>query len=281
MRASGQWLLLSLRRGSSAPSTPPPSSRGRRGGAAAALFPSPTSFPFSTLSSSGSASPPSPSRLPSDDAHPVLDCSVLFAEDDRGRREGLDGARDRLIVDIRRALTRCGYFYASNVCSLPAEYISSVYEYHEKLHGLPLSVKRDFIEPRGTYTGLDLGIENAELPYETGTTSTVRAWDYSRTNFKSKKSKYPPEEVISPSFETFLDDLYERQNRLGEVLMSAFEDMLGLRKDTFGQHFRTGDMGTIRLLYYPGAEQETLEEANRGISAHTVKGKTKTLRTYA
>eukprot|EP00467_Chlorarachnion_reptans_P002383 CAMPEP_0114496644 /NCGR_PEP_ID=MMETSP0109-20121206/5883_1 /TAXON_ID=29199 /ORGANISM="Chlorarachnion reptans, Strain CCCM449" /LENGTH=306 /DNA_ID=CAMNT_0001673937 /DNA_START=416 /DNA_END=1336 /DNA_ORIENTATION=+ len=170
---------------------------------------------------------------------------------------------------MREALTHRGYFYASNVHSLPEKYIASVYSYHEQVHNLPPTVKWGFLEPKGSYTGLDLGVENAELPYEMGTTSTVRAWDYARTQFKTNPTSYPSEEILQPGFTTFMDDLYQRQNQLGDALMVAFAEMLGLEKDVFGRHFRQGDMGTIRLLYYPGAEKQEIEKANRGISAHT------------
>ena len=66
--------------------------------------------------------------------------------------------------------------------------------------------------------------------------------------------------------------------------MVAFAEMLDLPSNTFDKHYTKGDLGTIRLLYYPGLEnlsnrqrtsdweKNTSEEAqtvDSGISAHT------------
>ena len=45
--------------------------------------------------------------------------------------------------------------------------------------------------------------------------------------------------------------------------------MFSLDPETFNRHFTAGDLGTIRLLHYPGGEDKEAETANRGISAHT------------
>lgn len=103
-----------------------------------------------------------------------------------------------------------------------------------------------------------------------GTTSSVRSWDYSRSrSCEGKGNQYPAKDIVSKSFEVFLDDLYERQNALGSALMTAFAEMLDLPSDTFNKHYTAGDLGTIRLLFYPGMENNSQEIVDDGISAHT------------
>lgn len=103
----------------------------------------------------------------------------------------------------------------------------------------------------------------------------MRSWDYSRDREWAHDRKYPPVDVLSPLFTDFLDDLYERQNVLSRCLMVAFAEMWGLPPDTFVAHFDNGgDMGTIRLLYYPpkdgtNLQPDDLKSLHTGIAAHT------------
>lgn len=80
-----------------------------------------------------------------------------------------------------------------------------------------------------------------------------------------------------PPFTDFVDDLYERQNALGAALMGAFAEMFDLPSNTFQQHFLSGDLGTIRLLHYPGQQSSNENSSavadessfDHGISPHT------------
>ena len=63
------------------------------------------------------------------DGHPLVDCSAL------SRRAG--PARAAAVSEIGAALREVGYFYASSVDELPADYIASVYEYGARAHALP------------------------------------------------------------------------------------------------------------------------------------------------
>ena len=187
---------------------------------------------------------------------------------------------------VGAALRTRGFFYASGVNVLPADYIRSVYTYADRCHELPLLVKHEFSQRdgHGAYSGPDIG--QAELAYEAGTVSTVRAWDYSRTRFTLasgdpiNSNRYPGAEVIEPPYHEVLDDLYERQNALGAALMSAIAEFLGLPAATLSEMFvggggegggegGGGDFGTIRLLHYPGPGASFDESANQGISPHT------------
>jgi len=164
-----------------------------------------------------------------------------------------------------------GYFYAANMdAALPADYIQKVYGFAHKLHSLPLDVKKRFIGLGGSstagavYSGADAG--QPELAYDPGTQASVRAWDYSRSRLRATAAAGPKYPDTDPPFHAVLDELYERQNVLGAVLMSAFAEILSLPKDAFSKHFLSGDLGTIRLLHYPGEEEPG---ADVGIAPHT------------
>lgn len=205
-----------------------------------------------------------------------------------------------MVKHIGESLRERGYFYAQNVDVLPAEYIKSIYEYSNKAHSLPVGIKKLYTST-GAYSGLDVGV--AELDYEAGTVSTARAWDYSRKSFTLAKDQpdkselgadpsdlpdkmqkrfsenpntYPGEDVLKPSFSGVLDELYERQNHLASALMVVFAEMFDLPSRTFSDMFygenQSGDLGTIRLINYPGSEglsADDLAKANIGISPHT------------
>mmetsp|Transcript_13182 Transcript_13182/g.15391 ORF Transcript_13182/g.15391 Transcript_13182/m.15391 type:complete len:349 (-) Transcript_13182:32-1078(-) len=206
----------------------------------------------------------SANSLDANQKHPIIDCSALISQQFKGDE------KQQILNQILEAVQKRGYFYAKGVPSMPDAYIKSVHQYLKEVHSLPVEVKKNFVKPNGTYTGLDLGKEYAEHDYVQGTTSSVRSWDYSRSrSCEGKGNQYPAKDIVSKSFEVFLDDLYERQNALGSALMTAFAEMLDLPSDTFNKHYTAGDLGTIRLLFYPGMENNSQEIVDDGISAHT------------
>lgn len=209
-----------------------------------------------------------------DGTHPIIDMTPILQANHPGRAT--------VVQYIGDALRTRGYFYAQNVDVLPADYIKSIYDYSRKAHALPLDVKRQYVKA-AAYSGLD--VDEPELDYDAGTVSTVRAWDYSRYKFTLANGSgaspdggrtYPPKEVLEPDFAEVLDDLYDRQNQLGWALLTAFAETLQLPPKTFTDMFigedGAGDLGTIRLLNYPGNPEMTEDEAARanvGISPHT------------
>ena len=104
-------------------------------------------------------------------------------------------------------------------------------------------------------------MEKPEVAYEVSLKSTVSAWDYSRTRFDDEGgTRYPQ------GYEPFLDDLYERQNTLGECLSGAFARILRMPQDEYLSMVQ-GDFGTIRLRYPPDEIADA--DADVGISKHT------------
>eukprot|EP00928_Gymnodinium_smaydae_P055927 TRINITY_DN39390_c0_g1_i1.p1 TRINITY_DN39390_c0_g1~~TRINITY_DN39390_c0_g1_i1.p1 ORF type:complete len:404 (+),score=83.31 TRINITY_DN39390_c0_g1_i1:65-1276(+) len=200
-------------------------------------------------------------------AHPVVDVGGLLPQAGCGerRRAALKQVSDALLGD------GLGYFYVANVSEvLPAEYIKSIYGFARTAHKLPLEVKRRFVGNGGSskagssYSGEDAG--ELELAYEPGTKASARAWDFSRLRGSPGMEPVYPE--MSPGFRETLDELYDRQNVIGQALLVAFAEVLGQPADIFARHFASGDMGTIRLIHYPG-DEEAPADADVGIAPHT------------
>ena len=83
--------------------------------------------------------------------HPVIDVAPILKPNDPGRND--------VVCAIGEALRTQGYFYAQNVLTLPRKYIDSVYEYSQRIHALPVQVKREYAQRdgHGAYSGLDIG----------------------------------------------------------------------------------------------------------------------------
>lgn len=172
-----------------------------------------------------------------------------------------------------------GYFYAGGVQDLLGD-TASIYELSRALHSLPLDVKRRFAGQGGSstvgaiYSGSDVGQE--EPAYDPAEKATARSWDYSRVRFgaggqasTSEGWRTQAPELQALDFEAKIDALYGRQNLVGAAVLRAMAEVLGEPPSTFEAAFSAGDMGTIRLLYYPGEAELGEAEADVGISAHT------------
>lgn len=212
---------------------------------------------------------------------PTVDCGALLLDVNHENSTSTQ-LRQSALASLREALMSRGFFYCANCDSLmDAEYIASVYDYSRKAHSLSAEVKRKHARPKGAYTGEDIGVD--ELAYEAGTKSIVRAWDFARENNSfvateaaSASDKYPDGAVLSPRFDEFVGELFDRQQRLAVALLEAIAEMLGLARDTFSRHMVDGvELGTTRLLHYPklGGDDEAMAaaaaQAQVGIGAHT------------
>jgi len=193
--------------------------------------------------------------------HPLVDVAPLFCVGSPSRRETVQA--------IGAAMGERGYFYCENVDILPAEYIRSVYQFSQRMHALPVEVKKAFSQRgSGSYTGADIG--EHEIEYEVGVKASACSWDYSPGKFTlgTESPRYPGEDIIQPTFESVLTELYARQNTLAKALLGAFEEALGLPRSTFVDMFQHDNLGTVRLIRYPGVES-TAGATDKGIGAHT------------
>jgi len=232
--------------------------------------------------------------------HPVIDLATVLNAASREPATGdsaPSGEHAATLAAMRAALTEHGYFYASGVAPvLPEALINSTYAFADRLHDLPLATKQLYARPEGSgetvngiYSGADVGA--TEPAYEVGTLSLVRSWEYSRTrrpDGATDSSGFPQAETVGwgdhgdGTFLSMLDHLYAQQDALARALMLAFAEMFALPRRTFLQHFDGGDLGTIRLLRYPGpapagdgsaappsASAALDDKTLAGISAHT------------
>ena len=67
-----------------------------------------------------------------------------------------------------------------------------------------------------------------------------------------------------------MEDLYERQNGVGRAVLTGIAEVLDLPPSTFSDSFNKGDLGTIRLISYPGFEKpvHTFSAANANSGDH-------------
>mmetsp|Transcript_28206 Transcript_28206/g.84473 ORF Transcript_28206/g.84473 Transcript_28206/m.84473 type:complete len:383 (-) Transcript_28206:46-1194(-) len=221
---------------------------------------------------------------------PTVDVGGLVGEDE-SRRAGA-------LRDLKGALVdpgAPGFFYALGAPpDLDAAYLESVYDFAERAHSLPADIKSRFADPeRGSgelgvaYNGPDVG--HLEPSYDGASTATAAAWDYSP---HGAQAAGPGWDAALPSdFAKSLEELYARQNGLGRAVLEGVAEVLGLPKDTFSGSFDRGDLGTIRLISYPGRvhgwtaadsnsgdhgwtyseedEEDEIEAADVGIAPHT------------
>lgn len=135
------------------------------------------------------------------DGHPLVDCHPLLTASS-------PAARAEAVSHLGAALRHRGFFYAANVSALPGTYLREVYDFAQRAHALPASVKHAYRQRGGlgSYSGSDVG--EPELRYDPGAAAaTVRGWDYSRSRFTIASSqgdggasRYPPASVLAPSY---------------------------------------------------------------------------------
>ena len=68
---------------------------------------------------------------------------------------------------------------------------------------------------------------------------------------------------------TVLDELYSLQNGVSSAVLEGVAAALGEPRDCFSRHIGHGDMGTIRLISYPGSDDPSVADADVGIAPHT------------
>ena len=191
---------------------------------------------------------------------PVVDCRRLV----RGEPDPIADAA------IGNALLTRGFFFAQHVLETPTEDASTikleeVYEASRRAHALPVQEKMEY--SGAGYTGPD--VDKHELSYEPNKKSIVRAWDFAR-----EANSFVPEHTSYPdNLQDVMQRLYDRQALIGKVLLRAMARGLNkedLEEDAFSKLTASGELGSVRLLYYPALTEEELEQANvNGISAHT------------
>lgn len=187
------------------------------------------------------------------------------------------------VAQIRAAMVgpdSAGFFIADNVPKLADEpYLAKIYEFAAAAHALPVEVKQRFLGQGGsaragaTYSGSDAG--QSEHSYDPTTVATARSWDYARAPSPSGTGSIAASSELAPvmpppyDYVTVLDELYSLQNVVSSAVLEGVAEALGEPRDCFSRHIGHGDMGTIRLISYPGSDDPSVADADVGIAPHT------------
>ncbi|KAJ8601153.1 hypothetical protein CTAYLR_008489 [Chrysophaeum taylorii] len=153
-------------------------------------------------------------------------------------------ARKLCLASLRRGLVEDGF-----VC-VRSESIGDAYSVLKAAHALPLAVKERF----SGYGGSDAG--KPEPAYDGGSTASARSWDFSRHALALGGKPATPLD---------LDDLFDRQDALGESIAVGIAEAFGLPPRYLADLIRSserGGFGIMRLMAYPAG-------ADVGIAPHT------------
>jgi len=204
---------------------------------------------------------------------PTVDVGGLMPDASAARRKAShDELRKALVAEDAP-----GFFYALNAPeTLNATYLDSVYDFVEDAHDLPLQTKARFADPeRGSgdlgaaYNGPDVGY--LEPSYDGVSVAAASAWDYSPEG--ARKAGAAWDAGLPSNFKATMEELYMRQNGIGRAVLTGVAEMLDLPPTVFAESFDRGDLGTIRLISYPGWEEPvhsfTASNANSGDHAWT------------
>ena len=174
-----------------------------------------------------------------------------------------------------------GFFVADNVPKIADEdYLKDIYRFAAAAHALPVEVKRQFLGQGGsaragaTYSGQDAG--QTEHSYDPTTVATARSWDYARAPSPCGSGVVAASADLVPTmpapfndYVSVLDELYSLQNVVSSAVLEGVAEALGEPRDCFSRHIGSGDMGTIRLIAYPGSDDPSAADADVGIAPHT------------
>ena len=173
-----------------------------------------------------------------------------------------------------------GFFIADNVPKLADEpYLTDIYNFAATAHALPVEIKQRFLGQGGsarsgaTYSGPDAG--QMEHSYDPTTVATARSWDYARAPSPSGAGAVPASPELVPAmpepydYVAVLDELYSLQNIVSAAVLEGVAEALGEPRNCFSRHIGHGDMGTIRLISYPGSDDPSAADADVGIAPHT------------
>ncbi|NJO49487.1 MAG: isopenicillin N synthase family oxygenase [Leptolyngbyaceae cyanobacterium RM2_2_4] len=219
---------------------------------------------------------------PSTDAHltnsiskntsfPVINIAPLFTEDRTSRQQ--------CIEQIKHACLTVGFFGAKGACS--QDLINRVYRQSANFHSLSDADKRPYYSLEKVITRGWVPLHE-EPAYEPGTISHVESFDLG-LHLPPDDPDYVESPLLGPNvypdligFREDIDAYYTEINHMGSALLEAFAEMLELERNTFRQMSTRRAGSKMRLLHYPGAdEQDRQPEGSSpkgikvGISSHS------------
>ncbi|KAL8649434.1 MAG: hypothetical protein Q9226_005579 [Calogaya cf. arnoldii] len=194
----------------------------------------------------------------------TLDLSLFI----NGRHE----TRKTFAADLKEELTRHGFVKVVGH-GLSNEDIERVFEWNKKFFRLDIDEKAAIAHPGGSdpQRGWSaVGKENAASLYRTGFLKTKMANTLkdSREHFdqgSTKDSAYPnrwPHERALPGFQEFMEEWYEKMEKVAVCLMEALECAFQLPRGTFlDKMTHEKNASEARLLHYPAID---IAEINQG-----------------
>ncbi|NJL37166.1 MAG: isopenicillin N synthase family oxygenase [Leptolyngbyaceae cyanobacterium SM1_4_3] len=219
---------------------------------------------------------------PSTDAHltnsiskntsfPVINIAPLFTEDRTSRQQ--------CIEQIKHACLTVGFFGAKGACS--QDLINRVYRQSANFHSLSDADKRPYYSLEKVITRGWVPLHE-EPAYEPGTISHVESFDLG-LHLPPDDPDYVESPLLGPNvypdligFREDIDAYYTEINHMGSALLEAFAEMLELERNTFRQMSTRRAGSKMRLLHYPGADEQdrqpegsSPEGIKVGISSHS------------
>ncbi|MBD2059538.1 isopenicillin N synthase family oxygenase [Oculatella sp. FACHB-28] len=203
---------------------------------------------------------------------PIIDIAPLFTED--------QSSRQQCIKQIKHACLTVGFFGAKGACS--QDLINRVYHQSANFHSLSDVDKRPYYSLEKVITRGWVPLHE-EPAYEPGTISHVESFDLG-LHLLPDDPDYVESPLLGPNvypnlvgFQEDIDTYYAEINRMGSALLEAFAEMLELERNTFRQMSTRRAGSKMRLLHYPGADEQdrqpeegsSLKGVKVGISSHS------------
>ena len=176
-------------------------------------------------------------------------------------RDLLDGHWAALKAPILASISRFG-FLSVRLDDRYRAVQRAILDDMDRFFGSDESVKNQVRDPGGHYGWTP---SKSEPAYQPGTVSNVESYDLERPLIDDEADPYWPS---MPGFRDNARRCWSSYLALGDAVLAALADTLGLAPNFFRDRCRSRALNTMRLLHYP-AEHSQVRPHEVGIAAHT------------
>ncbi|HEY9643337.1 MAG TPA: 2OG-Fe(II) oxygenase family protein [Coleofasciculaceae cyanobacterium] len=201
---------------------------------------------------------------------PILDLAPLFPATAFNLDES---ARAACVEQIKQAVLTVGCFGARGT-GISQQLIERVYQQSAAFHQLADQVKRPLLSRNRTPSRGWIPLHQ-EPAYEPGTIAHVEGFDLGLHLSPDDPDFLPASPLLGanvypdlPGFQADVEAYYTQADQVGQGLLQAIAELLGLERHTFSRLHTRRAGSSMRLLHYPGNTQP-IEDSNIGISAHS------------
>ena len=192
-------------------------------------------------------------------------------------RQGEDGALAALAAEIEDACTRTGFFYISNH-GVPDDLIADAFVQSKRFHGLPLALKQSLALDQNNigYMAMNTSMQSHSTVHKATTPNQNESFFVTHDRGPDHPdviAKRPlrghnhwPDEAVLPGFRAGVMAYFGALHELGQALVPAFAQALGMPADYLDEDFADENNATLRMLHYPPTEQV---DNNFGTAPHT------------